>query len=188
MKHPIHQFVHTLSYGDAISGEVLALQRVFRSAGIVSEIYCINVHPKLKGQAHDYREFSSREGAGFSGEVIHHYSLGSPLNALYLELTSARRTLVFHNLTPSHWFDGINPRIVEDIESGKRELPGLLRVSHRVLADSLYNASELAELGFQAEVLELPVDPARWDLPSNPGIAQLLQSKPAIDVLHVGRL
>lgn len=184
MTRIVHQLVHTLSYGDAISGEVLALQRVLRSIGFQSEIYAINVHPKLKGRAIDYREFPS----GFDGEVILHYSLGSPLNDLYLGLTSATRGLIYHNLTPPSWFKGVNPRIVRDLEAGLEELPKLCQETDRLLADSDFNAAELESFGFKAEVLELCVDLERWDLEENSGIAALIDSDPGMHILHVGRL
>lgn len=180
----IHQLVHTLSYGDAISGEVLALQRCLRDRGHESEIYAINVNPKYRGKALDYREFPSN----FDGEVILHYSLGSPLNELYRDLKTAVRSLIFHNLTPAHWFEGVNFRIVKDIEAGWQELPELCAVTDRLVADSSYNASELKKLGFEAQVLELPIDPGRWDVSANPGIKALVESDPALHVLHVGRL
>ena len=180
----IHQLVHTLNYGDAISGEVLALQRVFRARGIASEIYSINTHPKYKGLTHDYREFNR----GFMGEVILHYSLGSPLNELYENLPLAKRTLIYHNLTPPEWFQGINPRIVEDIEVGMRQLPELCRLSDKLLADSKFNAEELKALGFAALVLPLTYDPVRWDIPRNEGFYDLLKNEGGIHVLHVGRL
>lgn len=187
-KKVVHQLVHTLSYGDAISGEVLALQRVFRSLGVESEIFAINEHPKLKGQSIDYREFIPKLGAGFDGSIILHYSLGSPLNTLYRELKSAERILIYHNLTPAHWFEGVNPRIVSDIRQGEAELPELCHISSRLLADSNFNAQELSRFGVSAEVLELPIDPARWDLPTNPGIAAVVRGEPGIHLLHVGRL
>lgn len=180
----VHQLVHTLSYGDAISGEVLALQRCFNDLGLDSEIYSINLHPKLKGKAKSYKEFP----VDFCGETILHYSLGSPLNDLYKNLTSSKRTLIYHNLTPSSWFLSVNPRIVEDIEVGAKELPDLCRLSSRLLADSNFNASELDRLGFQADVLELPIDPQRWEEASNPGIANLVKNSPGTHLLHVGRL
>ncbi len=184
---PIHQFVHTLSYGDAISSEVLALRRSFRELGIPSEIYCINVHPRYKGEAHDYRDFVSQHGAGFSGTALLHYSLGSPLNDLYFSLSSARRSLIYHNLTPPHWFEGVNPRIVADIKRGQEELPALCRVTDLLIADSNYNAGELKELGFEAVVLPLMIDPARWDVPTNQGIAGLVKSGAEINLVHIGR-
>jgi len=182
----IHQLVHTLSYGDAISGEVLALQRCFVKAGAASEIYAINIHPRYKGQARYYTELRT----DFSGEVVFHYSLGSPLNDLYRKLTRAKRSLIYHNLTPAHWFKGVNPRIVMDIENGWRELPELCdaQVTGRLVADSNYNAGELSRLGFKARVLELPLDPERWSIPANEGIQALLSGEAGIQVLHVGRL
>ena len=180
----LHQLVHTLSYGDAISGEVLSLQRCFRSLGLVSEIFAINVHPRLKGLARDYRELKP----DFSGEALLHFSLGSPLSDLYLKLGQARRSLVFHNLTGAHWFDGVNPRVAADIRAGERELPVLCRASHRLIADSRFNAGELKALGFTAVVLELPMDLARWELPKNGGIDAIVRSEPGIHLLHVGRL
>ncbi len=179
-----HQLVHTLSYGDAISGEVLALQRCARERGYESEIFAINIHPAYQGKARKYAELSQ----DYSGDVWLHYSLGSPLNECYRNLRRARRTLVYHNLTPARWFAGINPRIVDDIERGARELPALCAMSDRLIADSEFNAGELKALGFHADVLTLPIDPARWSEPANAGIASLLRADPSLHVLHVGRL
>ncbi|RMG41384.1 MAG: glycosyltransferase [Candidatus Dadabacteria bacterium] len=184
MKRVYHQLVHTLSYGDAISGEVLSLRRALRQHGIVSEIYAINVHPRLKGEALDYRELPD----DFSGDLILHYSLGSPLNDLYRSLCKARRTLIYHNLTPPHWFESVNPVIFQNVTRGLKELPELCKVSDILLADSPFNASELGKLGFKADVLELPLDPERWNLATDNGIAQALKAAPGIHLLHVGRL
>lgn len=183
----VHQFVHTLSYGDAISSEVLALQKFFHERGVDSKIYCINAHPRYKEIAHDYRDFRENHGSDFNGMIVLHYSLGSPLNELYLDLTNACKSLIYHNLTPPEWFSGINPRIVDDINVGKAELPKLCAKTDLLIADSTYNASELQDLGFEAEVLNLPINPSRWDFPANPGIASILQSDSSIHVLHIGR-
>jgi len=184
MKPIIHQLVHTLSYGDAISSEVLALERCLREFGCVSEIYALNVHPKYKGRAKAVAEFPEDS----LGKVILHYSLGSPLNALFRRLHLAERVLIYHNLTPSRWFAGVNPRVVVDIEEGEKELPELCRMTDRLIADSSFNASELKRLGFQSTVLDLPVDPARWSEAANPGMLQLLRSAPGPHIIHVGRL
>jgi glycosyltransferase involved in cell wall biosynthesis len=179
----IHQLVHTLSYGDAISSEVLSFQRVFQECGYESEVYAIHTHPKLAGVSRPLNEFP----VDCHGEVILHYSLGSPLNEVYRSLSQARRTIVYHNLTPPHWFEGVNPRIVRDIRSGMKELPELLALSDRILADSTFNACELGELGVHAEVLPLAVDPERWREEANPGIRDLLRATPGPHLLHVGR-
>lgn len=180
----IHQLVHTLSYGDAISGEVLALQRCLREIGHHSEIFAINTHPTYKGLTRDYREVATSQ----CDEIWLHYSLGSPLNEIYRNLQRTKRTLIYHNLTPSKWFAGVNPRIVRDIESGLSELGELCKLSDRLLADSGFNASELEKFGVTAQVLPLPLDPQRWQAAANPGIAHLVRNEPGIHILHVGRL
>lgn len=179
----VHQLVHTLSYGDAISGEAIALQRCLHDLGCKSEIFAINTHPKYKKAAKDFRDFPD----SFSGEVVLHYSLGSPLNDVYAALNSASRTLIYHNLTPAHWFRSVNPRIVADIERGRTELPSLCRLSDRLIADSAFNAGELRSLGFTAMVLELPIDTQKWSVPANQGFLEMLRGDPSLHVLHVGR-
>lgn len=180
----LHQLVHTLSYGDAISSEALALRRVFQSEGHESEIYALHSHPEYKKFVRDYRDFPST----FNGQVVLHYSIGSPLNDLYRKLTSARRSLVYHNITPAKWFEDVNPQVAQAIGRGLQELPALCKESDAILADSPFNAMELKEIGFDAKVLELPVDPARWGVERNEGIYQILKREDAVHVLHVGRL
>jgi L-malate glycosyltransferase len=183
-KHCVHQLLHTLSYGDAISGEVLALARILRELGYESEIFALNVHPKLKHCARPASELSS----DFSGEVVFHFSLGSPLNDVYRSMGNAKRTLLYHNLTPPKWFSRVNPRVTADIELGARELPELCRLSDRIIADSSFNADELRPFGVEASVLALPMDNEKWAVEANPGIEALLRNEAAIHVLHVGRI
>lgn len=181
---PVHQLVHTLSYGDAISTEVLALQRALRAHDIPSEIFSINSHPKLKGMARHYSEINQCQEA----DLVLHYSLGSPLNEVFRGWTRGRRALVYHNITPAEWYRSINSRVAEDIEVGVAELPGLCGISDAIWADSEFNAQEVRALGFQADVLDLLVDPGRWDAARNEPLYQRVKGSPGTQVLHVGRI
>jgi glycosyltransferase involved in cell wall biosynthesis len=184
-KRRFDQLVHTLSYGDAISGEVLAIRRCCQEQGFDADVFALNIHPFYKGLAHDISDFRSVDNQ----ELILHYSLGSPLNRTYLEANSSVRSLIYHNLTPFKWFEGINPRIVKDIKNGLDELPRLCAASKRLIADSRFNIAELSSIGFpEALLLELPVDSQKWDVARNEGIYSLVKSEPGIHLLHVGRL
>lgn len=183
-QRPIHQLVHTLSYGDAISTEVLALQRVLRALGHESDIFAIHEHPLLKGGSLPY---TSLQEIG-QADVILHYSLGSPLNELYGSWHRGNKFLIYHNITPARWYQSVNQRVADDIEVGLRDLPELCRVSDGIWADSDYNAAEIKDLGFQAHVLELLVDPARWEQPRNEGLYSSVKNSLGTQVLHVGRL
>lgn len=178
------QAVHTLTTGDAISGEVLALDRCFRESGRSSEIISLHTAQTLASRSGNANGFALDPNRD---ELILHYSLGSPLNKIFLDF-SGKKTLVYHNLTPPRWFKNINPRLEQELIEGLHELPQLCKESTRIIADSKFNASEIEVLGFPApEVLELCMDPTRWLITANGGIASLLQSGD-VNVLHVGRL
>lgn len=180
----VYQLIHTLSYGDAISGEALALQRCVEELGNEGKIFSINTHPHYQGLTERYQDFPT----DLNGIVILHYSLGSPLNALFRSLSNSKRALIFHNLTPEKYFAAVNPRVAIDIAKGWEELPELCKLSDWVFSDSTYNATELALHGVASAVLPLPFDPARWKEEPNAGITSLVKSDPGIHILHIGRL
>lgn len=184
MKQKINQLVHTLSYGDAISGEVIAIKRILEENGYESDIYSINTHPKYKGLTKSYKELSQNT----KDKIILHYSLGSDLNRVYENLDSAQRVLIYHNITPAKFFEGVNPRIVNDIESGFKELPELLKKTDLIISDSDYNASDIKKLGFDSKVLPLLYDNKKWNIEENQGIKNILRKNGTINILHTGRL
>ncbi len=185
----IHQLVHTLNYGDAISGEALAIRRILTEMGIPSRIYVVNAHEKVREFAVDWRKLEGDIAHSKDVSVVHHYSLGSPLNGLYLNLSGTRRAIIYHNLTPERWFESYNYRVTQDLISGRKELPALLAVSDLALADSEYNLSELREMGVaEGFVLPLLLDEEKWQVPANPGIKGVLSGHGGRNFLHVGRL
>ena len=186
----VHQFVHVLNYGDAISGEAIAIKRLLEQQGIRCNIYCVHHHEKVKEYASDISEFSTFfEEDSDEHCILLHYSIASSLNDLYAKQKSAKKALLYHNLTPVSWFLPYNARVAEDLKVGHKELPELLSISDIVLADSTYNKSELEALGCSScEVLPLPIDQKKWGINSNNGIAKVLSSNGCKNFLHVGRL
>ena len=181
----IDQFVHTLTYGDAISGEAIAIRRLLRELGHESDIYVVNVHEKYEKIVRKWEKYSGSAGAA----LLLHYSLASPLNRCYMEQTDVTRLLLYHNLTPPHWFASYNDRVTRDLRRGFEELPQLLEVSDIVLADSSYNKEQLTELGCaHAQVFPLLLDREKWSVQVNQGIVDNLRSLGETNVLHVGRI
>lgn len=187
----IHQFVHTLTYGDAISDEARSIQRLLRDEGFQSEIYSVCWHEMFKGKIRDYRSFSAdldSDGGNEETAVILHYSLGSPLNTLYLETPRIRKVMIYHNLTPEKWFQSYNPRVTRDLERGQAEFPEMVRATELCLADSSFNEKDLLALGAKKTlVLPLLVDLAKWSVPANPGIASAVRARGSANFVHVGR-
>jgi glycosyltransferase involved in cell wall biosynthesis len=189
----IHQFVHTLNYGDAISGEAIAIKRLLERLSIESTIYALHAHEKVKSDAVIWtgskEQLADLQALGSEDSVILHYSIASPFNAVFEQLTGTKRGLIYHNLTPVHWFEGYNNRVVKDLELGFEELPSLLKHADFVLADSEFNRAELGSFGrSDAKVLPLLLDEDKWKIETNSGISQLLNSTGEVNLLHVGRI
>lgn len=188
----IHQFVHTLTFGDAISDEVRSIQRLLREDGIDSEIYAVHWHQMYEGKVRDYRQFepdlAQSKAAGAETAVVLHYSIGSPMNGLYLS-HDVRRVLIYHNLTPERWYEAYNSRVAADLKRGKEELPKIIAGTELCLSDSSFNEKDLLEMGAkQTLVLPLLVDLAKWSVPANAGIAGAVRARGGVNIMHVGRI
>lgn len=183
----IDQFVHTLQYGDAISGEALALKRILQNEGFESEIYYVHAHELVKKEG---REYSGYQSTGTRDEaVILHYSIASPLNDLFLELDKSFRLAVYHNLTPERWFLSYNYRVVQDLIRAREQLREVVQSADIVLCDSTYNQQEVLEFTPRSSaVFPLVLDAAKWSIEANAGIARAVKGHGGKNLLSVGRI
>ncbi len=164
----VHQVLATLGYGDAIGHEVLGVQRVLQGAGYESEIFVETADRRLEDRTIDYREMV---GAIRPEDVlIHHFSIGSRASRTAYALPG-RMALVYHNITPPHYFVGVHRDLVKQCFRGRRELTAYIDRSDLALGDSEYNRQELELLGF-ARTGVLPVVPDFSHLSGSP--SQLL--------------
>ena len=189
----IHQLVHTLNYGDAISGEAITIRRLLAARGIQGNIYSVHAHEKVKDQMRPWRYFEEdRQAAAARAEpilLILHFSIASPLNDLFLAAQSVTKAVIYHNLTPPRWFANYNSRVYADLQQGVKELATIAQAADLIFADSEFNKIELIPLVSKpVDVLPLPLDLTKWSVAANPGIANLLQSSGEVNLLHVGRL
>src|SRR6266542_206580 len=103
----VHQFVHTLAFGDAISSEALTIQRILNAAGIQGEIVVVHRDTRFEKQTTLFQNFVPDPGCA----IILHYSIASPLNDLFLKSSEVKRVVIYHNLTPDTWFLPYNARV-----------------------------------------------------------------------------
>jgi glycosyltransferase involved in cell wall biosynthesis len=151
----VHQVLATLGYGDAIGHEVLGIQRVLRAAGFRSDIFVQTADRIVEPLTRDYRELVDVSGP--DNILIHHFSIGSRASRIAYALPD-RMILVYHNITPPHYFVGVHDVLVELCFKGRRELGAYTRRCDLALGDSEFNRRELEALGFEATGV-LPVVP-----------------------------
>jgi L-malate glycosyltransferase len=181
----IHQVLATLGYGDAIGHEVLGIQRVLRAAGYASEIFTESADPRVEDLTVDYRELPSASDP--DNILIHHFSIGSRASRIAYALPD-RMVLVYHNITPPHYFVDVHPLLMHLCYGGRRELGSYRSRVDLALGDSEYNRQELEQAGFSATGV-LPVVP---DFSHLAGPANYMEAGEFdddwVNVMFVGRM
>lgn len=181
---PLHQFLTGATAGDAITDQALMTSRWLRELGFESHVYAWHLHPSVEGLVRPIA--SHRRAPGESWAILRH-SIGSDVPD-YLIDQGLRLILIFHNVTPPGYFEGIDPLRAHLARLGVSQLAALRPQTALALADSSYNAAELRRAGYD-DVAELPIalQVEHYDTPANPELAAGLVS-PGPRLLFIGRL
>jgi len=152
----VHQLIPVLTVGDAISGAARETRKMLLELGYDSAIYAGVVDSRVR---HEARPESRLAGdVSENDAVIYHMSLGTILTKRWLNL-KARHVLVYHNVTPAHYFQDVSARVAYDLQVGYEELRDAALTADLCIADSTFNLSELACFGVDSGVvIPPPVD------------------------------
>lgn len=138
----IVQLLADMQYGDAITDNALALKAAIESSGAESDIYAENIHPSLFAKVKNIADYKPADC------VIHHFAIGSAVNEFVKKL-DCRKILVYHNITPSHFFEGYNLKSELSCLEARVQLAKCREVYDAALAVSEYNRAELESFGFK---------------------------------------
>lgn len=158
MKKParIHQLLASITIGDAISDEAFEFRRMLREAGYESEIFADRAHPKLIGDVYHFEDYMRVSGP--DELVILHYSIGTDVSKLAFHIPD-HKLLIYHNITPWHYFVGLHGTLPLELYTGRKELAAFADRTLYALGDSEYNRQELEDLGFaETGVMPIPVN------------------------------
>lgn len=180
----VHQWVPAMHGGDAVGNHARALRARFRAWNHDSEIFALTIDQDMANEARPWTDPDSRE----ADVTILHFAIPSPMSEALATLPG-RRVLVYHNVTPPHFFAPYDPGLAELSVRGRAELDGLAGRVDLAMGVSEYNRAELDEAGFAATgVLPLLVDTDRLrSAPAVPALDRLLADG-LVNVLFVGRI
>jgi len=180
----VDQLVPAFHRGDAIGDEAWELRSFFRAEGHESDIYCLSRDRGLEG---DSRLFADFPPPGPGDATILHFALPSPLTPAFAGLPS-KKAMIYHNITPASYFEGVNPEFARIARIGREELAALASNVELSLADSEYNRRELEDLGYRnTAVFPLFVDFAKYAKPENALLRDLYRDG-RTNILFVGRI
>lgn len=144
----VHQFSIACHHGDGISNGMILTQHLLRAAGVQSEIYCVEIDPRLGDIVLPFEGYKTHKDQ----VLLIHHGIGNAyedqLKALY-----DRCIMVFHNITPAEMFpsgDPIQPMLKhgwQQVDSWKGWLAG-------AIADSKQNLDILLQHGYDPAVCE----------------------------------
>jgi glycosyltransferase involved in cell wall biosynthesis len=182
----VHQFHPKVSHGDAISNQILNLQRLLQRIGYRGEIFCEHLPHLFEGrvrQIAQYARYSSPENV-----LLLHFSLAYSTEVLsWLEQVPDRKVVIYHNITPHVYFAGIDSLCFEAAQAGRMQLDYLRTVTEAGWGVSMFNCQELAERGWtHLGVLPIIFDPMRYAV--RPDRKVLKRWQGGLNILFVGRV
>jgi len=149
----LYHLVPAIMPGDAISNCTLALHRSARERGYNSQVFARWIDPSMRGQVFPLERCQPR-----GGEILlYHFGLGSELTDFIIQKSRASRVLIYHNLTPPHYFKHEDPLLAQSLQAGKDQLAQLKGFVDLAIADSNYSAQELSAIGYTNLAVVPPV-------------------------------
>jgi glycosyltransferase involved in cell wall biosynthesis len=183
----VHQILPALVYGDAIGNHAMEIWSTLRKRGIPSTIYAKYIDPRYAHAARPYQDYQDRAGH----TLIYHFSIGSEVTDFVLSLKHSRAGVYYHNITPAHFFAGINPVLARELAEGREQLQRLKGVPFAIAA-SEYNKLELMDAGYpEPDVVHYLVDFERLDRGGRtPQAARIREAgqRAGLKLLFVGRV
>jgi glycosyltransferase involved in cell wall biosynthesis len=180
-----HQFHPVVAYGDAIGNDAFELQRIFWASGVRSDLFAAEAKPEVRALVRDWRDLERvtiRDGV-----LLVHHSMGHDAVAEVAKLP-VRKAVVYHNITPARFFEGLNEHARQYAEVGRLQLVDLARNAEFGFADSEYNRRELEEAGFaNTSVVPIAIDWEQFDVPPDPEVARRLTDE-RTTILAVGQI
>lgn len=180
----IHQITATISFGDAISNEILAIKKILDDMGICNEIYAENIDPRLKVKVKKYTDYKGKK----NDIIINHFGIGSAVNDYVIGLKNKIKIIRYHNITPHKFFDGYNMVSSQLCKLGRKQLERSKDIYRYSLAVSEYNKEELIKLGYK-NISVIPIIIAMKDYEKKPNNEILKRySDDFENIVFVGRV
>lgn len=185
----VHQMTATLVYGDAVTNDILEIDRRLKLWGLDAHIYTENVEPRLAhvGQLDQAYERYLGEPDDL---LIYHYSIYTANLKLYAQSRN-RKIVVYHNITPPEFFRGFDDSLETLCRFGRLAL-SQLRDCSLALADSEFNRRDLVAAGIpESRTAVLPIFLGLdkfTQVERDPALHWRMRQNHRTNLLYVGRL
>jgi L-malate glycosyltransferase len=170
-----HQLIVSAAPGDAATNSAFEIRDLLRRIG-PSEIFAANIHEGLAHEVHASSHLLDPRYVAPDDPLIFHGSIGSREVFDLVWRCENPIVLLYHNVSPERFFREYSPEFADLLRDGRRQIAQLRTRVVLALADSAYNAEELASMGFEnvlVSPLIIDVHRLRGITPNPTALAQL---------------
>lgn len=180
----VDQFSRAVYEGDAVGNETLALQAMLRQHGTPSTIYAELVSRIPRARIKAWRSYRGRQ----SDILMVHYATFFDLFDRIFD-TPSRKVLLYHNVTPPAFFDGIPGPLRDGLLEARQQLARYRDGVELALADSQYSARDLVETGFRSvRVFPYVLTHRLYEIPPDASVLERYHHDGLVNLLVVGRI
>lgn len=185
----IVQLVPDLTYGDAVGNDVLALHKIIKDYDPETKVYALVVDVKRIDRS-VYEKLDSLPMLSEDDIIFYHMAVGSAEIRQVLLEQHCRKYIVYHNVTPPHFFAGYSEGAVVATSHAFNDLEALRKAVEGCLAPSEFNLNDLRNLGYDVPMAVLPIVVPFDDYAAEPSAEVISRYKDDgfTNILFVGRV
>ncbi len=151
----IVQILSTVSYGDAVGNDAIAIYHLLKKKGFRTAIYAEGIDKRLHKDK--FIHYINRlKKIKKDDVIIYHLSTGTRLNYI-LNNYRCRKILIYHNITPPEFFSPYSMMYYNLTFKGYEGMQYLSGQIDYCLADSAYNKNDLICAGYQCPIDVRPI-------------------------------
>ena len=151
----IVQVLTTLSFGDAVSNDAIAIMDLLNKNGYKVNSYAEHIDSRLSS-INGVKIINDLPKLNDDDIMIYHLSTGTDLNRK-IKSMGGRKLLIYHNITPPKFYakySGLSARLCS---KGRGEAEGLNSTFEACLPVSEYNMRDLREMGYTCPMAIRPI-------------------------------
>ena len=151
----IIQLLTTLSFGDAVSNDCLAVNDLLKKSGYDTCIYAENIDDRLKNHP-DVKFYNRMPKVSPEDVLLYRLSTGTDLN-LQIRDIPCRKFIIYHNTTPPEYFTRYSGRTANLCNRGLKEAMLLSDAFDGGFCDSEFNRDQLISYGYKCPLKVRPI-------------------------------
>jgi len=177
----------TLSYGDAVGNDTIAIQHALLDRGYEAVIYAELIDRRFENE--NIKSIEDWVSPKKDDVIIYHLSIGWK-NIDLIRKAKCKKIAIYHNITPTVFNENYDVNAYKSCKYGLEEVKKMSDVFDYCLADSEFNKQDLLSLGYTCPIDVLPVMVAFDDYKKKPAqsIIKKYSGKSGANILFVGRV